>query len=165
VRCAGNLRALAARCPLVVHRVISLRVEFGRYRRMVEPNIRPPRKFMGSRPRGPTRTIDPTASGAGADFFRVWQPNCDPGRLCLGSAFWGEYMPNETLREEVMEKRRLAENARRLADLMHQPDVKQYLTRQADALERLALELEGILRASDDYSGASISSPTLMAIH
>jgi hypothetical protein len=87
------------------------------------------------------------------------------GASTKGRAFpRGDDMQNETLRSEATEKRRLAEKSRRLAGLMHQPDVKRDLMREANVLEQLAHELEEILRASDEslalelFSGARVAN-------
>ena len=55
-------------------------------------------------------------------------------------------MADEKLRAEAAEKRRLAENARRLAALMHQVDVRRDLITQADTLEQLAQDLDELVR-------------------
>jgi hypothetical protein len=51
----------------------------------------------------------------------------------------------ELLRTAAVENRRLAEHARRLAGLMHQPDVKKNLARQSAALDQLAKDIEDLV--------------------
>jgi hypothetical protein len=61
----------------------------------------------------------------------------------------GADMPNrEKLREDVIAKRRLAEHARRLADLVHQSELKRILNSEAERLERKAVELDQSLSAA-----------------
>jgi hypothetical protein len=43
---------------------------------------------------------------------------------------------------EAAKARRLAQDARRLPDLMHQPDLKRYLIGEADRLDQKAEELD-----------------------
>ena len=52
----------------------------------------------------------------------------------------------EKLRAEAMAKRTLAENARRLSTLIHQPELKRDMATHAYALEQLAQELEELVR-------------------
>ena len=83
-------------------------------------------------------------------LFASGNPPRAAGAYAWGERFVGEDMAYERLRTEAIEKRRLAANARRLAEAMHQPEVRRDLMTQAFALEQLAQELEGILIASDD---------------
>ena len=50
----------------------------------------------------------------------------------------------ESLRTEAAKSRRLAGEARRMAELMHQPDVRQQMIAQARVLEHAAGELENL---------------------
>jgi hypothetical protein len=55
----------------------------------------------------------------------------------------------ESLRTEADKTRRLAGEARRMAELMHQPDVKQQMMAQARVLEHAAGELEDLAGQSE----------------
>jgi hypothetical protein len=50
----------------------------------------------------------------------------------------------ESLRAEAAKSRRLAADARRMAELMHQPDIKQQMRTQARVLDHAACELEDL---------------------
>lgn len=52
----------------------------------------------------------------------------------------------EKMRSDALAKRRLAESARRLSGLMHQPDVKKEFSQQAVVLEQLARDLDELVR-------------------
>jgi hypothetical protein len=70
---------------------------------------------------------------------------------------WGEQM--EKMRAEASEKRRLAEHARRLAGLMHQPEVKKNLTSHAHVLDQLARDLDELVRQQTDASSGPANDP------
>ena len=63
--------------------------------------------------------------------------------------------------DEAARARRLAEDARRIAELMHQVQVRRDLFAQAEALEREALKLEGAAREGD---GAVPARPPLRVV-
>jgi hypothetical protein len=52
----------------------------------------------------------------------------------------------EKMRSDALAKRRLADTARRLSGLMHQPDVKKQFATQAATLEQLARDLDELVR-------------------
>jgi hypothetical protein len=96
--------------------------------------------------RPPLIALGTTAGRAGSPLLRMWQPKAVRGAYANESMPRGEDMPNEKLRAEAAEKRRLAENARRLAGLMDQADAKKDLITQADTLEQLAQDLDELVR-------------------
>ena len=65
----------------------------------------------------------------------------------------------EGMRNDAIEKRRMAELARRLAELMHQPDVRKELTRQSRILDQLAGDLEELVRQRSAGIGVIANDP------
>ena len=98
-----------------------------------------PRKLLNGAATTALMAARTTSGREGSSLVRMWQPERGPRRLCQGKCIArGEEMPDEKLRAQAAEKRRLAENARRLAALMHQVDVRRDLVTEADTLEQLA---------------------------
>jgi hypothetical protein len=82
---------------------------------------------------------------------------------CRGSRYWGANMPSllDKMRAEAMHKRRLAESARRLSGMMHQPAVSRDLATQASVLEQLAADLEECLRQRNGSDEGGDATPVI----
>jgi hypothetical protein len=67
----------------------------------------------------------------------------------------------DKMRAEAMHKRRLAESARRLSGMMHQPAVSRAFATQASVLEQLAADLEECLRQRNGNDDGGDTAPTV----